>query len=270
MRNRVTMLLALAISAPVRADGPVEAGKVFVGDEGLTVVIVPLKPRADGNVLVQISKSGTELDGKVVPHKVAVLGDRKANFETKLHGRDWVTIAVRESWWEARRYTLALPGRRDDTGVRFDEQKTKELKADDIYRTYQKQQADGTLRALAAFDRKAETARQDSQLAQLGVDLAKACGGRVAIKVTWSSITDDDIKYLSIASFCGEPLTAMREMCEQSNEAKKAISTRVKSLVCTMGSAMKLDFDGSTLSWTTSRDATNIGELTKKFLNQKL
>jgi len=177
---------------------------------------------------------------------------------------------VRDAWWDARHYTLGLPGRRDDPAVRYDEQKTKELKPDDVYRAFQKQQADGTLRALATFDRKAETARQDKQLALVGDEVAKACGARVVLKVVWTSITDDDVKDLSIASFCGEPLTAMREMCEQSDEAKKAISAKVKTLACTMGKAAKLDLDGSTLSWTTSRDATNIGELTKKFLNQKL
>jgi hypothetical protein len=262
--------VVLGAAAPARADSPVEPGKVFTGDEGLTVAIVPLRPRADGKVLVQVTGSGGDFDGKVIPHKVTVLGDRKSNFATTYHGRDWVTIAVRDSWWEAQRYSLGLPGRRDDPVVRFDDQKTKALKADDVYKLYQKQQADGTLKALATFDRKAETAAQEKQLARVTDEFAKGCGAKLALKVTWASITDDDVKDLSIASFCGEPVTAMREMCEQSNEAKKAISAQVKSLVCTMGKSMKLDLQGATLEWTTSRDASNVGDFTKQYLNKKL
>lgn len=257
-------------SSAAAPESPVEAGKVFVGDEGLAVAIVPLKPRAKNEVLVQVTGSGSDLDGKVIPHKVNVMGERKTNFETTWHGRGWVTIAVRESWWDARAYSLYLPGKRGEPKVRYDEKRTAALKAEDVYAAFKKQEADGTLKAFTAFDRKAETAAQDKQLAELAAGVATACGAKLAVKVDWASITDEDVKTYSIASYCGEPLETMSRMCGQSNEAKKAISAKVKSFTCTLGKAMKLDLAGTTVQWTTARDASNVGEFAQKALEQKL
>src|SRR5215471_1734380 len=123
--------LASRPPSPVAAESPVEPGKVFVGDEGLAVAIVPVKPQSDGKVLIQITGSGSAFDGKVIPHKVKTFGD-KTNFETTYHGRNWVTIAVRQSWADTRSYSLGLPGRRDSPTVAFDEKRTRELKAADV------------------------------------------------------------------------------------------------------------------------------------------
>ena len=43
----IGMALLLLAAASARADSPVEPGKVFVGGEGVSVAVVPLKPRAD-------------------------------------------------------------------------------------------------------------------------------------------------------------------------------------------------------------------------------
>src|SRR5512132_4125274 len=87
-----TMATTMAMATgPALAESPIEPGKVFVGAEGLTVAIVPLRPKTDNKVLIQITGSGSEFDGKVIPHTVKVMGERNTNFETKWHGRNWVT-----------------------------------------------------------------------------------------------------------------------------------------------------------------------------------
>ena len=62
----------------------------------------------------------------------------------------------------------------------------------------------------------------------------------------------------------------MRRMCEASNEAKRAIAAAIKTFACTMGKGMQLDIAGSTLNWTTSRSARNMGDFARKFLEKKL
>jgi hypothetical protein len=257
--------LALVLVAGVaRADNPVGTGKVFAGPEGLTVTIVPLKPPVDGKVLVQFAGSGTVLDGKVIPHTVETVDAGKTNYGTTYHGRDWITIAVRDGV-----YSLALPGRRDGPKVRFDDKRTASLKPDDLYAAYKKQEADGTLKALAAFDRKGETAQQEKALQEIVDGFAKACGAKPAVKIDWASMTDADIRELSIASYCGDPLDRMRQMCDDSREARQAIAGSVKSFACTMGKSMQLDLAGTTLTWTTSRSATNMGDFTRSNLEKK-
>ena len=261
----IGMALLLLAAASARADSPVEPGKVFVGGEGVSVAVVPLKPRADKKVLVRVTGSGTVFDDKVMLHKLEDADSRRINYETTYHGRDWVTLSARDG-----AYSLAAPGRRDGGTLKFDEAKSKALNGDDLYKAHQKQQADGTLQALAAFNRKEETARHDKQIGETIDSFAKHCGYKLPVKINWTSISDDDIKELSLASYCGEPLDAMRRLCEDSAEAKKTIAATIKSFTCTMGPAMQLDLQGSTLNWTTSRSGRNMGEFARKYLEKKL
>ena len=261
----IAMALLLLAAASARADSPVEAGKVFVGGEGVSVAVVPLKPRADKKVLVRVTGSGTVFDDKVMLHKLEDADSRRISYETTYHGRDWVTLSARDG-----AYSLAAPGRRDGGMLKFDEARSKALNADDLYKTHQKQQADGTLQALAAFNRKEETARHEKQLGETSDSFTKRCGYKLPVKINWTSISDDDIKELSLASYCGEPLDAMGRLCEDSAEAKKTIAAAIKSFSCTMGPAMQLDLQGTTLNWTTSRSGRNMGEFERKYLEKKL
>jgi hypothetical protein len=261
----IVMGLLLLAAASARADSPVEPGKVFVGGEGVSVAVVPLKPRANKKVLVRVTGSGTVFDDKVILHKLEDADSRRINYETTYHGRDWVTLSARDG-----AYSLAAPGRRDGGTLRFDEVKSKALNGDDLYKTHQKQQADGTLQALAAFNRKEEMARHEKQLGETSDSFTKRCGYKLPMKINWTSISDDDIKEVSLASYCGEPLDAMGRLCEDSAEAKKAIGATIKGFSCTMGPAMQLDLQGSTLNWTTSRSGRNMGEFARKYLEKKL
>ena len=103
-------LLLLACAPPPRAPTARSSrGSVFVGGEGVTVAVVPLKPRADKKVLVRVTGSGTVFDDKVILHKLEDGDAGEINYETTYHGRDWVTLSARDG----DAYSLAAPGRRD-------------------------------------------------------------------------------------------------------------------------------------------------------------
>jgi len=269
--RRLLLLATLPFLAPAaaRADAPVEPGRVYVGGDGVTIAVVPLKPRSDNKALVRVTGSGTVFDDKVIPHERGDGDGGKIAYSTTYHGRSWFTITV-PSAAETKPIPIYLPGRRDVT-VKFDERRSAELKTDDIFRAYQKQQSDGSLKALAAFNRPEETAHHEKQLAaDAGETFAKRCGYKLPVKINWASFSDDDIKELSIASYCGEPIDAMARLCEDSAEAKRTIEKAIKSFGCTMGPAMQMDIAGTTLNWTTSRSARNMGEFARKALEKKL
>jgi hypothetical protein len=261
----LALVLAAIAAGRAQAEGPVEPGKVFVGPEGLAVTIVPLTPRADHKVLIRVTGSGSAFDDKAIPHTVEDGGGTRFDYATTYRGRHWNTINVRDG-----RYQVNVPGHRDSPTVRYDEARTKALSADEVYKTYQRQQADGTLTKLAAFDRKEETARHEKQLADTTAAFAKACGATPAVKVDWASFSDADLRELSVASYCGEPLDKLAYLCGESREARQTIATTVKTFTCTMGQAMKLELAGATLAWTTSRSATNMGDFTQRFAEEKL
>jgi hypothetical protein len=273
----VRWLLLAALLAPgaARADAPVapvEAGRVFTSSDGVTLAIVPLRPKADNKAdnkaLVRVTGSNTVFDDKVIVHERSDADAGKVAYSTTYHGRSWFTITVPSSA-EARPIPIYLPGRRDVT-VKYDERKSAALNTGDLYRAYQKQLADGTLQALAAFNRKEETAAHEKQLGETLDAFGKQCGYKLPAKIDWASFSDADVRELSIASYCGEPVEAMARLCEDSREAKRTIAAAIKTFSCTMGTAMELEVSGTTLKWTTSRDARNMGEFARKILEKKL
>jgi hypothetical protein len=262
-----SLLLLMLSAGGARAGTDVGNGKVYIGPNGVTVTVVPSKTAGapgDHKVLVAVAGTGSPFDGKVLPHDVTDDGER-INYETSYHGRRWITLAVRE-----QAMSLNVPGRHDSTRVRFDEKKTAALKPDPLYAAYAQQQADGSLKALMAFDRKAEIAQRDKEMQESAGGMAKVCGSQPAVEVDWASFSDDDIKEISISSYCGEPLETMRRMCDGSNEAKKTFAAKIKTFSCALGKSMQFELAGTTLTWTTARSATNIAEFTRAYLEKKL
>ena len=270
---KLSWFCAVSLVAGVaHAQSAAAPGKVYVSPDGVTVSIVPSpstfgkNARPDnGAVLIRIQGSSSAFDDKVIPHDAVDQGYGNLNFTTKYRGRPFVTIPVRD-----HRYTLYVPGGRDGVRLVYDEKKSHELKADELYRSFQRQQADGTLAALQSFNRKAEVAAQDQQLRASAEAFEKSCGGKLALDVNWSSMSDDDLMTISIASYCGDPISTMQQMCNDSAEAKKAIGDRLRSFRCALGKAAGFELTGTTLAWTTSRDVSNVGDLTKAFLERKL
>jgi hypothetical protein len=87
--------------------------------------------------------------------------------------------------------------------------------------------------------------------------------------VDWKSVSDEVIKKYSVSSYCGSPLTALRQLCE-SAVAKKIIKAKVKKLSCQFGAEPKLELEGDLVRWTTAQDASNLDEFAKKFFEKNL
>ena len=142
--------------------------------EGMTVTVVPLRPPADGKVLVRDRRLGDGVRRQGHPPHRGTSDAGRANYETTYHGRAWFTIAVPTASTPIpitcpaggtcpRSITTSKPDRGASDGRPS--------------AAYGKQQADGTLKALAAFDRQAETARQrKSGMRGAGDSVREACG----------------------------------------------------------------------------------------------
>lgn len=258
------LILLLSIAPAAWAGSDVGNGKVYAGPNGVSVTIVPAKAPGEHGVLVAVAGTGSPFDGKLIPHQIVDDGER-TNYETTFHGRRWITLALRN-----QALSLNVPGHRDGMNVRFDDKRTAALAPAPLYAAYSKQQADGSLRALMAFDRPAEIVERDKEMQASADEVAKLCGAKPAVKVEWASFSDDDIKEISIASYCAEPLETMRRLCDGSNEAKKTFAAKIKTFRCALGKGMQLDLAGTVLTWTTARNATNIGEFARAYFGKSL
>jgi hypothetical protein len=261
------IVVAVLGGAPARAAAPVEAGKVFSGPEGELVAVIPLTPVESKKVLLHVQGTGSELDGKVLPYTVNESGD-DVYYTTQRRGRDYATLVLQASRGR-RTYYLHVPGRRDSITVAYDDARTKALKAEEVYALHQKQQADGTLTRLMAFDRKGETAGVEQTLAESVTSLNAACGTSVTGTIDWSSISDELLKGYSISSYCTAPLDALSKLCATA-EGKKAIQAQAKEFSCRFGDALKLEVRAGRVSWTTAKDASNQEAFVTKYLEENL
>jgi hypothetical protein len=265
--KRAWLALAVVWMSSAWAASPVEAGKVYSGDEGVEVSIVPLAPRSKNKAIILIKGTDSELDGKALLHDVETSGDR-VDYRTTVHGRGYVSVFVRSSWG-GRGFSLAVPGRRSDISLGFDEQKTKALRPEDVYALYEKQTKDGSTAAFQAFDRKGEEGRHDKDYAAALESMNKACGTKTSGNIDWKSVSDDLLKGYSIASYCANPVTALQRLCASSG-AKKVIQEKVKKVSCQFGKEMKLEVKAGAVAWTTEKDAANQEEFATKYFEKNL
>ena len=268
MRAILATVVVFAVlgGGAARAAAPVEAGKVFSNKEGEQVAVVPLTPVEGKKALLLVQGTGSEFDGKVLPYELWESGDTQG-YSTELRGRDFSTLLVR-SRGGSRSYLLNVPGRRD-IPVAFDEARTKALKGDEVYALHQKQQADGTLKKLMAFDQKAERAEREQELAESVKSLNEACGTSLTATIDWSTIPDEVLKKYSISGYCEPPLGELRVLCT-SAEGKKAVQVQVKEFTCRFGDALKLETQAGKVTWTTAKDESNQAEFVKKTLLDNL
>ncbi|MFP2925338.1 hypothetical protein ACLESO_08990 [Pyxidicoccus sp. 3LG] len=263
------IVAAVALGAtPGLAAAPVEAGKVYSGSEGEEVAVVPLSPRSDKKYLLRVKGTGSEFDGKVFPYELndwSTHSSTQLNYTTQWHGRGYTALHVRDS-----RYELYVPGRQQAIRVSYDEKRTAALKPEEVYAQYQKLQADGTLAKLMAFDRKGETARHDKDYATVVQEMNNACGTSVSAAIDWTTVTEDQLKELSISSFCESPLTSLKELCTVSNVAKQTVKAKVKQVSCRFGPELETKLEGDRLIWTTNKDASNQETYATKFFKKNL
>lgn len=250
---RPPILAALSASLVATACGgaanlPVELADVYTGPEGLALHVLSLAPRADGKRLIEVIGSGSDLDGKVLAYERDRRSPDRSAWCTKRHGRDFCTLHEILKG-ETMRVEVYLPGRREATAVSRDEAKSKALKPGRIVKAHLEQRKDGSIDRFARFDRPAEQAAQDKELAETVGRMQKACGAAIAGTVDWASITDAWMLTNSVSGWCDGLFDAAGGLCERS-EAARATLGKIKELRCRIGTPVKLEGDGAQMTFT--------------------
>ncbi|ADO68262.1 hypothetical protein [Stigmatella aurantiaca] len=268
-----TVIVASALGcATTRGTATVEAGKVYNGTSGESVAVVPLKDASDGvKFLLYVQGTDSVFDGKALPHELNAWNDNaNENYHTQYEGRDFNTLVSRESRG-SKNIELYVPNKRNKgIAVFFDAQASQALKGKDIYSLYLKQQKDGTLTKLSAFDRPANVAEQDKGFTAELAALNKQCGTSVTASIDWNTIPDELLKRYSITSYCSGPLNALQKLCDGSPVSQKVIRAKVKQVSCQFGPEMKLEVQDGAVKWTTAQDASNQEEFAKAYFEKNL
>lgn len=268
--NIICLLLLSCASGPriQRVADPsalIERGMVYTGGDGVRVELVELN--TGEAALIRVTGTRTQLDGKVLEHRVNENGTRTEHI-TQVEGRDHYTV-VRErprfgngepKWTLYVRYAEF-----NGLQIRFDEEASKTLDTVALYRTYEEQRDDGTLEALQRFDREREEQKVEESLDETVQRMAKACQTEVQASIDWSTIDDDMIKELSISGYCSHGLDALRQLCK--NEPARAFATEhATRYQCRFGDEMSLSVADQAMTWSVNREGVNMSDFARKAL----
>lgn len=271
MRITLAVVIAGALcGASAWAAAPVGAGKVYAGSEGESVAIISLtgpESQEGKQVLLYVQGTNSEFDGKALLHTFKEW-NKNADYITQYRGEDFYTLVMREARGN-KRHELWVPGKRDAIKVAYDEKRTQALKPEALYAQHQKQKADGTLSKLAAFNRKErETGNEQSFVDELK-QTNEACGTQLTASIDWKSVSDELIKKYSVSSYCANPLSSLRRLCD-STVGKKTIQAKVKKLSCQFGSELKLAIQNGSVSWTTAPEEANQEAFATQYFEKNL
>jgi hypothetical protein len=246
--------------------------RVFANDSGVTLTMLYLKQ--EGNSPRQALARFTGLHHPLAGRVVLVTEERSSAgrhtawrllYKGSQHGLATEALDARS---DARILTtLWLPGNRVKTKLHYDAAASRLLVPEDLFAEHRALVADGTLAALARFDRKAHEARLEESLKGQGRGIDRACKSHVQLEIDWSSITDQDI---NDGITCASSLSVVEQVCERDEASRRAVTRRIKKAVCAIGSEFALELKGSTLRVTLSKTSRNLDTVTYARLKEEL
>ncbi|RKI57431.1 hypothetical protein D7X55_27815 [Corallococcus sp. AB049A] len=255
-----------ALAAP---PAPVEAGKVFVGPQGEQVAVVPVTPRDQKKFLLRIQGTGSVLDNLVLPYTLkdwSSPSTLRHNYTTQWHGKDYSPFII-----VGKNAELHFPGGPGNgIAVQYDEARSQKLKPEEVYAQHQQQTQSGQLAKLMAFDRKAEETIHDTAYAEAIQALNTSCGTSVAGAIDWTTVTEPFLKAQKISRYCVFPLTALKSLCDVSEEARTTVKARVQQMDCRFGAALEPALQGSRFVWTTTPEASNQEKAATRYFKKNL
>lgn len=241
--------------------------QVYSGPQGIEVVLAPAK---DGKeALMRVSGINDPIDQVIFLGKLEQRGSSTQAYVTPLDGRDYGLVHKQaNTYGGGERVVVYLPGQRAATALSFDEKKSKALKTAELETTYLRQQKEGLQARLARFDKDKRVAFANGELQRADQTASESCGSLVKTTVDWNSISDEQLKALSISGYCGEVASQLDTMC-RSTPAFKTKAASLGQVSCSFGPELKLRADNGRVVFTTQQDAPNQGDFIQQFLRNQ-
>ena len=244
--------------------------RVYKGSELLKVVIVPVSGHPFANFLLEVQGSDGVADGMVWPVNLEKQEGRvdKA-FRTKSRGESkgllWhETSSYGGGWWK-----LSMPTDKEgvawtrwgkETPVALDEDLGKTTKADGVLGRFQSQSADGSLAIRTEWNRKRREELIEGELAARTKKVNEACGTDLTSTVDWSSVDDEQLKTISVTSYCEDGLGGIENICKD-NENVGELLEGTKTFNCQFSDNHGMHKNNGELVWSPS--GTNHSQLAK-------
>jgi len=227
-----------------------------------------LMPKDSNKALIRVTGIETELDGLILLYKLVNEGRREAYVMT-YDGRSSTRLRSEREYW-GKWTSVYLPDVKGEFDVGYDEKASKAFDIEKFKQAYLKQEKNHVQENLAKFKREKHLKSNEIAFAEKAKEASEACGSDIKASIDWNTVSEENLKELSISSYCGAPLESLAYLCKKSDGNKKTLSQKVSKFNCRMGGTMHLGISEKTLNWMTNKDTPNQGDFTKYVLMNEL
>lgn len=224
-------LMCFVCSQAVAAD--LVAGKypkVYKGNEGIEVTILPLQGGEPKNFLVLLKGIESKIDDVVMYFTEEPQGKNTLLY-TFIDDKKSYTLHFRDSRWGGRDVVMFLPeAPTKQLDLWYDEKASKAVDAAAIVRQHQKQRKDGTIAKVEASNEK-DWKGYVNGIFKRAVDEAEGpCGGGIGAKIDWSSVDKSLYGKIALATMCRRPADTMERICR--NDESRKLSKKISGITC--------------------------------------
>ena len=264
----LAVLLFFVCGATMAEDKLSKYAKVYKGREGITVTLLPILPKDSKMALIQVKGIDSELDGLILKYKLVNEGTREA-YQMQYDGRTSTRLRTNQGYW-GKWTSVYLPDVKGEFSVGYDEKASKALDIEKFKTAYEQQEKKNVQQDLAVFKREKHIKYNDEMLEKKAKQASDACGTKINASIDWKSVSEENLKELSIGSYCGAPLENLAYLCKKSDSNKKTLASKVTSVNCTWGEKVHLGIADKTLKWITTKDTPNQDDFAKYVLMNEL
>lgn len=250
-------------------------------DAGITVTVIPIESKQDKathHALVKVQGVNTVIDNVVLRYDVkqrqSYYGAQPVDIYTMTwQGQSQRRLVSSGGWYSS--YTLYLPGSPQHYTVFYDAKRSKKVDIAAFKKAYQDQLEKGLQKKFATFDVSASRQRVEKDIQAKATQVATLCHTPpIKVIIDWSTIDNEQLKTKSVVSYCGAPLEALEQFCQEKSYYQRnfhldgmALAKPTQTLHCQVKNQLHLTQNpNGTLNWTTAWDVPNQTEFVRNNL----
>lgn len=242
--------------------------RVYSGSDGILVTVATTK---DGRAFVQTARTGSVIDGKVLPCEIRRTGNRREEWKTQFEGKQRIVITKNFGGGGAVDLRVWPPGvyMRGGIQVRFNQELTEKASTGALVEGYRKQVIDGSLAKIQKFDEEKRINVEQKEMESAVSKFRDSCFFSPRYTLKWESIKKRKAEKLTLSEHCGRLLNEFRGFCRY-DFWRQFLKENLKEVVCKRADSLRFELSEGTLTFGYPLRTSNFWKKLRKKLLEDL
>jgi hypothetical protein len=181
-------------------------------------------------------------------------------------GREWTAIIRSgDSNFIGSYWNLRPPATDITITLTYSEARSAKVDAAAMFAAHTQQEKSGELEQMQRYDRRAETAKEESNLASSAEATARECGTAVKTTIAWDTVDDSALQTHSVSGYCDGALHALRAACATAG-GKQFVQQKIQQVTCRLDGKGEMSLNAGQLTWAVSFELSDLDTLANRAL----